>query len=65
MVECRPVSFYRAILLDYNMPIMNGVEAALIIKLYLNPRAKVAVVAETSQESNRIPHLYAVTQESD
>ena len=55
MVLSKPRQYYQAIILDIDMPIMNGIEACEKIQTYLTSEVC----------TGGIPFVYALTSESD
>jgi len=61
-VRSKPPSFYKAIVLDIDMPIMNGMKACIEIKKYLGSDDSMLTVPGSHM---KIPFVYALTSESD
>lgn len=47
-VKSRPINFFDAIILDVNMPIMDGLEASNLIYNHLNNQDTVLVIQQTA-----------------
>ena len=65
-MKTKPISYYKAIVLDIDMPIMNGMKACIEIKKYLGSDDhdnKLAVPNNSTKV--QIPFVYALTSESD
>ena len=58
MVKDNPKNFYQAIVLDIDMPIMDGLKACKLIKEYFREEEK-----EIDERKIVLPYIYALTSE--
>lgn len=77
LVKSHNKSYFSAIILDIDMPVMDGIDACISINQYLNEEEKVPGSVKSSNQSaqsskvsnqqmkSRIPFCYALTSEID
>ena len=59
MLQAKPVGYYDVILMDIQMPHMNGYQVAEAIRKLLDDRARTPIIAMTANAFEEQPQSYA------
>ena len=65
MVKEMDKGYYTAIILDIDMPVMNGMDACVLIKKYLDEEGESEEEKKQIGVASRRPFVYALTAEID